>query len=132
LRDLSFYGNVIFSVTTLFKICPSGIEGNDCSQKFLVITRAVKLDIRGKGYFYFYSRTVLNNTVCICSTLNAPRPNSIHVCFALIHQTPRERAPGTHWIGCWMGPRVVLEAVVKRKVPSPRRESNPRPRSSSP
>jgi hypothetical protein len=25
-----------------------------------------------------------------------------------------------------MGPRVVLEAVVKRKVPSPRRESNPR------
>jgi hypothetical protein len=24
-----------------------------------------------------------------------------------------------------MGPRVVLDAVVKRKIPSPRRESNP-------
>jgi hypothetical protein len=26
--------------------------------------------------------------------------------------TPRERAPGTHWIGGWVGPRAVLEAVV--------------------
>jgi hypothetical protein len=25
-----------------------------------------------------------------------------------------------------MGPRAVLEALVKRKIPSPRRESNPR------
>jgi hypothetical protein len=33
--------------------------------------------------------------------------------------TPRERAPGTHWIGGWVGPRTVLEAVVKRKIPSP-------------
>jgi hypothetical protein len=40
--------------------------------------------------------------------------------------TPRERAPGTHWIGGWVGPKAVLEAVVKRKIPSPRRESNPR------
>jgi hypothetical protein len=40
--------------------------------------------------------------------------------------TPRERAPGTHWIGDWVGPRTVLDAVVKRKVPSSRRESNPR------
>jgi hypothetical protein len=40
--------------------------------------------------------------------------------------TPRERVPGTHWIGGWVGPRAVLEAVVKRKIPSPRRESNPR------
>jgi hypothetical protein len=37
----------------------------------------------------------------------------------------RERAPGTHWIGGWMGPRAVLAAVVKRKIPSPRRESDP-------
>jgi hypothetical protein len=36
------------------------------------------------------------------------------------------RAPGTHWIGEWVGPRAVLDAVVKRKIPSPRRESNPR------
>jgi hypothetical protein len=41
--------------------------------------------------------------------------------------TSRERAPGTHWIGGWMGPRAILDAVVKRKIPSPRRESNPSP-----
>jgi hypothetical protein len=29
----------------------------------------------------------------------------------------RERAPGTHWIGGWVGPRAVLDAVVKRKIP---------------
>jgi hypothetical protein len=29
-------------------------------------------------------------------------------------------------IGGWVGPRVVLDAVVKRKIPSPRRESKPR------
>jgi hypothetical protein len=40
--------------------------------------------------------------------------------------TPRERDPGTHWIGSWVAPRAGLDAVVKRKVPSPRRESNPR------
>jgi hypothetical protein len=40
--------------------------------------------------------------------------------------TPRERAPGTHWIGGWVGPRAVVDAVVKRKIPSPHRESNPR------
>jgi hypothetical protein len=39
---------------------------------------------------------------------------------------PRESAPVTHWIGSWVSPRVVLDAVVKRKIPSPRRESNPR------
>jgi hypothetical protein len=40
--------------------------------------------------------------------------------------TPRERAPGTHWIGGWVVPRAVLDAMLKRKIPSPRRESNPR------
>jgi hypothetical protein len=40
--------------------------------------------------------------------------------------TPMEKAPGTHWIGGWVGPRVVLDAVVKRKIPSLRREMNPR------
>jgi hypothetical protein len=40
--------------------------------------------------------------------------------------TPRERASGTHWIGGWVGPRAVLDAMVKRKIPFPRRESNPR------
>jgi hypothetical protein len=40
--------------------------------------------------------------------------------------TSRERAPGTRWIGGWVDPRAVLDAVVKRKIPSPRRELNPR------
>jgi hypothetical protein len=39
---------------------------------------------------------------------------------------PRERAPDTHWIGGWVGPRADLDAVVKRKIPIPHRESNPR------
>jgi hypothetical protein len=30
--------------------------------------------------------------------------------------TLSERAPGTHWIGGWVGPRVGLDAVVKRKL----------------
>jgi hypothetical protein len=38
--------------------------------------------------------------------------------------TPGERAPGTHWIGGWVGPRAILDAVVKRKIPSPCRDSN--------
>jgi hypothetical protein len=38
----------------------------------------------------------------------------------------RERVPGIHWIGGWVGPRAVLDEVVKRKIPSPHRESNPR------
>jgi hypothetical protein len=39
---------------------------------------------------------------------------------------PKERDSGTHWIGGWVGPRAVLDAVVKRKIPGPRRESNHR------
>jgi hypothetical protein len=40
--------------------------------------------------------------------------------------TPREKAPGTLWIGGWVGPTAVLNTVVKRKIPSPLRQSNPR------
>jgi hypothetical protein len=32
------------------------------------------------------------------------------------HFTPRERAPGTLWIGGWVGPRAVLDAVVQRNL----------------
>jgi len=32
---------------------------------------------------------------------------------------PRERTPGTHWIRGWVVPRAGLNAVVKRKIPSP-------------
>jgi hypothetical protein len=34
--------------------------------------------------------------------------------------------PGTHWIGSWVGPRAVLDAVVKKKIPILRQESNTR------
>jgi hypothetical protein len=40
--------------------------------------------------------------------------------------SPRERAPGAHWIGGWLGPRTGLDTVMKRKIPSSRRESSPR------
>jgi hypothetical protein len=43
---------------------------------------------------------------------------------------PEERAPDTHSIGDWVGSRAGLDVVVKRKIPSPRRDSDPR--SSSP
>jgi hypothetical protein len=39
---------------------------------------------------------------------------------------PQRKAPDTHSIRGWVGPRAVLDAVVKRKVPSPRQESNSR------
>jgi hypothetical protein len=41
------------------------------------------------------------------------------------HFTPRERAPGTHWIGSWVGPKAILDMLVKRKIASPHWESNP-------
>jgi hypothetical protein len=30
--------------------------------------------------------------------------------------TPGERAPSTHWIGGWVGPRTSLDDVEKRKI----------------
>jgi hypothetical protein len=44
---------------------------------------------------------------------------------------PQEKSPVTHWIGGWVGLRAVLDAVVKRQIPSPCRESNTRPQSCS-
>jgi hypothetical protein len=40
--------------------------------------------------------------------------------------TARERAPGTYWIGGWVGSRADLDAVEKRKIHSNLQESNPR------
>jgi hypothetical protein len=37
----------------------------------------------------------------------------LHVPAAL---PPGEKAPGTHWIGGWVGPSVGLDAVEKRKI----------------
>jgi hypothetical protein len=39
---------------------------------------------------------------------------------------PRGSAPDTHWIAGWVDPRAVLDTVLKRKIPSPHREWNPR------
>jgi hypothetical protein len=43
---------------------------------------------------------------------------------------PRERAPSAHWIRGWLDPRAGLDAVERRKIPSPCRDSNPRSSSS--
>jgi hypothetical protein len=40
--------------------------------------------------------------------------------------TPGETSPRTHWIEGWVGPRAGQDAVEKRKIPSPCRESNSR------
>jgi hypothetical protein len=37
---------------------------------------------------------------------------------------PRKRAPSTHWIGGWVGPRTGLDKVPKRKIPRPHQELN--------
>jgi len=46
--------------------------------------------------------------------------DSFPSCFTL-----RERAPSTHWIGGWVGPRTSLDAAVRRKIPSPYWDSDP-------
>jgi hypothetical protein len=46
--------------------------------------------------------------------------------------TPRKRAPVTHWIGGWVGPKAILDTVVKRKIPSPAGNWTLEPQSSSP
>jgi hypothetical protein len=38
---------------------------------------------------------------------------------------PRERIPGTHWTGDWVGPRAGLDtAATKIKIPCPNGEPN--------
>jgi hypothetical protein len=43
------------------------------------------------------------------------------VSFTTLRFTSGDTVTGIHWIriGSWMGPRAVLDAVVKRKIPSP-------------
>jgi hypothetical protein len=38
---------------------------------------------------------------------------------------PRERTPGTHWIGGWMGLRAGLDTGARRKIFCPCRGLNP-------
>jgi len=39
--------------------------------------------------------------------------------------TPGKRAPVTHWIGDWVGPRIGQDVVEKRKTLCPCHELNP-------
>jgi hypothetical protein len=45
-----------------------------------------------------------------------------HAPAALYH---RERTPGTHWIGSWVGPSAGLDAEARRKILCLCRGSNP-------
>jgi hypothetical protein len=63
-----------------------------------------------------------SSTHSLTSALDGSEWSALHP----VRFTLKERAPGIHWIGAWVGPRAVLDAVVKREIPSPRRESNPR------
>jgi hypothetical protein len=47
------------------------------------------------------------------------------VSFTPRYFAPRERSPGTDWLGGWVGPRAGLDTVVKIKIPSLCRDSNP-------
>jgi hypothetical protein len=50
------------------------------------------------------------------SCISASRPDRL---------TPGERAPGTHWIGGWVGPRTGLNIVDKRNIFPPAANPNP-------
>jgi hypothetical protein len=39
---------------------------------------------------------------------------------------PGKESPSIRWIGGWVDPRAFLDAVMKRKIPSSRQETNPR------
>jgi hypothetical protein len=49
-----------------------------------------------------------------------------------LYSGERTSGTGIHWIGDWVGPKAGLDAVAKRKIPNPRRESNPQTPISSP
>jgi len=62
----------------------------------------------------------------LTSTLDGVEWSALRPCRFI----PRERSPGSHWIGGWVSPRAGLDAVVQRKILSPSRHSNPRSSSS--
>jgi hypothetical protein len=90
--------------------------------------RGAQLKHRDNFTFYLYHamKAYWGVEVCSTHTLTSALEGCEWSASLTGRFTPRERAPGTHWIGDWVGPGAVLEAVVKRKIPSPRRESNPR------
>jgi hypothetical protein len=45
-------------------------------------------------------------------------------CPTFFTPSPGERAPGTHWIGGWVGSKASLDAVGKRKIHIPHQKSS--------
>jgi hypothetical protein len=41
------------------------------------------------------------------------------------HFTPEERAPGTHWLGGWVGPKVGLDVVANKQNSTPAMNRTP-------
>jgi hypothetical protein len=74
---------------------------------------------RHEGLFgeWRYSSTLSLTSALDGGEWSASRPASF---------TPRGRDAGNHWVGGWLGSRAVRDAVVEKKIPSPRRELNPR------
>jgi hypothetical protein len=107
----------------LWIICHNGTPPNFVIFNFIKVK--VKLPLcfnwapRHEGVLgeWRYSSTYSLTSVLDGGEWSASRPGRF---------TPTERTPGTHRIGGWVGPRAVLDAVVKRKIPSPRLESNSR------
>jgi hypothetical protein len=71
------------------------------------------------------------NNLCMCARAQRHegvlewRSSSTHLASLTGSFTPRERSPGTHWIGGCLGPRAVLDAVVKKKFPAAARTRTP-------
>jgi hypothetical protein len=115
-------------------------ESRHCS----LITTMLKCN--NKIYIYIYTHELLKVKLSLCFFNRAPRHEDVlgEWRYSSTHSlttaldggewsasrpgrfTPRDIAPGTHWKGGWIGPRAVPVAVVKRKISSPRRESNHR------
>jgi hypothetical protein len=100
----------------------TGIEPNRplCNRKLTRIIRLIKVKVQlslclnkhqaMKTYWERYSSTHSLTSALDAGEWSASRPGRF---------TAGERAPGTHWIGGWVGPRAVLDTTVKRKIPSP-------------
>jgi hypothetical protein len=83
--------------------------------------------IKGEGVPGILGEWMYSSTHSLTSALDVDEWSSSRLC----RFTHKERAPGTHWIGGWVGPRAGLDAVVKRKIPSHCRVSNPQSSSGS-
>jgi hypothetical protein len=106
------------TVVTYFKELPLNFLMNEVKGKGKVV-RVLSWAPRHEGVLgeCRYSSTHSLTSALDGGEWSASRPG----CF-----NSTERAPDTHWTGGWVDPRAVMDAVVKRKIPSPCRESNPR------